>query len=259
MHNLTSISFPLISSGIYGYPAKDALNVATKAISDFLNENEMDIYLVVYNKDVFKVSVELFDDVKEYIDSRLVVEPDRLRRMPQLRREQYRDAEARPTVPMEPYVCATMPAPEFSDEKPKKKKLHFPKLSELRNKNKYRDLTQVIETMDASFSETLLYLIDQSGMTDAQVYKKANIDRKLFSKIRSNPEYKPRKTTAIAFAIALELDMEQLKELVGRAGYSFTHSSVSDIIIEYFVNNGNYNIFEINEVLFAFDQQLIGA
>ncbi|MBQ2663842.1 MAG: macro domain-containing protein [Clostridia bacterium] len=254
-HELTSISFPLISSGIYGYPAKEALRVATKAISDFLNENDMDIYLVVYNKGVFTASVELFNNVKEYIDSRLVVEPDRLRRLPQLRRELYRDAEA----PMEPYISATIPAPEPSDEKPKKKKLHFPKLSELRNKNKYRDLTLVIEQMDASFSETLLYLIDQSGMTDAQVYKKANIDRKLFSKIRSNPTYKPKKNTAIALAIALELDMEQMKELVARAGYSFTHSSVSDIIIEYFVSNGNYDIFEINEVLFAFDQQLIGA
>lgn len=253
-HNLVSISFPLISSGIYGYPAKEALSVANEAISDFLDDNDMDIYLVVCDRGVFKASMELFDDVKEYIDARLVVEEEKLRRRMQLENEKYFAADGAHM----PCVSAYMTQIREVKEPPKKKKLHFPKLSELINKNKYRDLTQVIEEMDSSFSETLLYLIDQSGMTDAQVYKKANIDRKLFSKIRSNPEYKPRKNTAIALAIALELDMEQMKELVARAGYSFTHSSVSDIIIEYFVNNGNYDIFEINEVLFAFDQQLIG-
>ena len=122
-----------------------------------------------------------------------------------------------------------------------------------------RKLEDLMKEIDETFSEGLIRLIDQKGLKDPDVYKKANIDRKLFSKIKNNKDYKPSKMTCVAFAIALELNLDEARDLIGKAGYALTHSSKFDIIIEYFILEGNYNSFEINEVLFAFGQPLIGA
>ena len=122
-----------------------------------------------------------------------------------------------------------------------------------------RSLSDLLDEIDDTFSEALLRLIDAKGKTDPEVYKKANIDRKLFSKIRNNLQYQPSKTTALAFAIALELNLDETRDFIGRAGFAISHSSKLDIIVEYFIKRGEYDIFLINDTLFSFNQPLLGC
>ena len=237
-----SIAFPLISSGIFGYPKDQALKVAIDTISSFLLENEMTVYIVIFDRKAYQISSKLFADIAAYIDDRYVDEhtdsrSERLRRMSAFRMED--------RIPCESSVC---------DEAIEKLTAPMTVSSE-----KAATLDDALGQIDESFSEMLLRKIDERGMSDAQCYKKANIDRKLFSKIRSDKLYKPSKPTAIAFAIALELPLVETKDMLMKAGFALSHSNKFDIIVEYFVEHGNYNVFEINEALFAFDQSLIGA
>ena len=237
-----SVAFPLISSGIFGYPKDQALKVAIDTISSFLLENEMTVYIVIFDRKAYQISGKLFADIASYIDDRYVDEhtdsrSERLRRMSAFRMEE--------PMPCESSVC---------DEAIEKLTAPMAVSSE-----KAATLDDALGQIDESFSEMLLRKIDERGMTDAQCYKKANIDRKLFSKIRSDKTYKPSKPTVIAFAIALELPLSEMKDMLMKAGFALSHSNKFDIIVEYFVEHGNYNVFEINEALFAFDQSLIGA
>ena len=234
-HGCETVAFPLISSGIFGYPKDRALRVAVDTIGEFLMEHDMTVYIVIFDRAAYQIGGKLFADIAEYIDDRYVVTHTDSRRE-QLRRKNM----AEPFVEMQPMFSLSCPSASV-DSAPK------PSLDDL------------LVELDAGFSETLLKLIDRSGMKDSEVYKKANVDRKLFSKIRNNPDYKPSKATAIAFAIALGLSLEETKEFIARAGYALSHSSKFDIIIEYFIEQGNYDIFAINEALFAFDQSLLGA
>ena len=125
--------------------------------------------------------------------------------------------------------------------------------------SKAMSLEDMLKQTDAGFAETLLKLIDKTGKKDSEIYNRANVSRQHFSKIRNNPAYKPTKPTALAFAIALELDLEQTKDLIGRAGYALTNSSKFDVIVRFFIESGNYNMMEINTALFEFDQSLLGS
>ena len=230
-----SVAFPLISSGIYGYPKDQALKVAVDTISTFLLENEMMVYMVIFDRKAYQISGKLFADIAAYIDDRYVEEhTDR-------RAEQRRRLEALSEESCFEAALAPMP-PETICES-----------------YSGQSLEEALGQMDESFSEMLLRKIDESGMTDVQCYKKANIDRKLFSKIRSDKFYRPSKPTVLAFALALELPLAQMQEMLSKAGFTLSHSSKFDIIVEYFIERGNYNVYEINEALFAFDQSLIGA
>lgn len=231
-----SIAFPLISSGVYGYPKDKALDVAVSAITDFLEENDMDITMVVFDKNAVSVSEKLISDVKKYIDDNYAEEHSSYfsRRNKEIRLFEERDE----------------PDSKMSSDR------------EYRTPESYDDLSACFEDfnkLDETFSQALLRMIDEKGLTDVQVYKKANIDRRLFSKIRSDMNYKPKKQTAIALAVALELDIQETQKLLEKAGYTLSNSIKFDVIIKYFIENKKYNIYEINETLFAFDQSLIGV
>ena len=223
-----SIAFPLISSGIYGYPKAQALRVAVEQIRKFLLDHEMMVYLVIFERKSFEIGDKLYSDITSYINDQYVDEhSDSL----SLQRARFVEFE---------HACLKEESVPLSSAEQK-------------------SITEWLNDIDESFSEMLLRKIDESGMSDAECYKKANIDRKLFSKIRSDKLYKPSKPTVIAFALALELSLEEMQDMLAKAGFALSHSSKFDLIIEYFVKQGNYNVFEINEVLFAFDQSLIGG
>ena len=249
-----SIAFPLLSAGNHGFPKPLALQIAINAFSSFLMEHEMQIYLVVFSLNAFELSAKLFHSVESYIDENYILDKTldeygienkrdiRKAELEQIQSEIRLQRRLRMKAELEDLSvcsCEVLRAPVDSVAS--------------------SDLDELLLETDAGFSETLLKLIDKTGKKDSEIYKKANVDRKLFSKIRNNPAYKPSKITAVAFALALELDLEETQNFIGRAGYTLSHSSKFDIIIEYFILNKNYNVFEIDAVLFRYDQPLIGA
>lgn len=229
-HGCESVAFPLISSGIYGYPKKQALRVAVDTISAFLQEHELLVYLVIFDRFAVQIGEALYSDIASYIDDRYVEYLERQYRRIQPSADECMSA---PLASAMPWDCAP-------------------------RSRKASSLEAALDQLDESFSQTLLRLIDEKGMTDSQCYKKANVDRKLFSKIRGDIHYRPSKPTAIAFAIALELTLEETEAFLRKAGFALSHSNKFDIIIEYFIVHGNYDIYRINEALFSFDQNLLG-
>lgn len=228
-HRCKSIAFPLISSGVYGYPKDEALQVATTEIIAFLQQHDMEIYLLVFSKDAFLASQKLLSDVKSYIDEhyvdqRLIVERQSRR--------------------MEEASFNEMPVMKASESMPQK----------MRPPN----FDKLLKALDESFSTTLLRLIDQKGLDDVTVYKRANLSRKLFSKIRTGKSYTPKKPTALALAIALELSLDDTEDLLKRAGLALSNSNMFDVIIRYFITHKIFDIHEINLVLYSFDQPLLG-
>ena len=239
-HDCRSVAFPLISAGNYGFPKDKALQIAVAAFRAFLREHDMLIYLVVFDRDAFLLSRQRFQGVASYIDQHYVdarEQPAREFRAARIRRDM---DTGRNATQAEYMPCAPMAA---ADSAPKSK----------------TSLADFLGQIDAGFTETLLRLIDKSGKKDSEIYKKANLSKQHFSKIRGNPHYKPTKPTAIALAIALELDLEATRDLIGRAGYALTNSSKFDLIIRYFIEQGNYDIVEINIALYEFDQSPLGG
>ncbi len=239
-YNCESIAFPLISSGIYGYPKDEALRVASEAIREFTSENDIDVVLVVFDKEALAVSEDLLGAVKSYIGEHYVEER-------QAKRRDLLEAE-RKSLSDEEEIYESMLAPLVEE---KSYAAGTPEPT-----GTFEDL---LGNLDEPFSATLLRLIDETGRKDSEIYRRANIDRRLFSKIRSNVAYVPSKPTVLAFAVALELSLDQTTDLLERAGFALSHSRKFDMIVEYFIQSGKYDIFEINQVLFSYDQQLLGG
>ena len=229
-----SIAFPMIGTGAHGYPKDQALKIATDTISEFLlhhvPDNDLMVYLVAFTKESLSVSSKLFADIKQYIDDNYVDEHFDSRREYARCRLFMQSAKAN---------CAAAPV-EAKAWNP-------------------ATIEDALDMIDEGFSEMILRIIKEKGMKNADCYKKANIDKKLFSKIVNNANYKPKKTTALALAVALELSLDETRELLMKAGLALSHSDKFDIIVEFFIKNRRYDIFEINEVLYSFDQVLLGG
>ena len=228
-----TIAFPLISSGIYGYPKEEALDVAIAAIQGFLADHDLDVSLVVFDKAAFTMSEKLLGEVKAFIDENYISDTDDSRRGAQLLHSATDD------LVLNENAAFTLKSMRVEE-------------------TKISGIEDLVGNLDEPFSRTLLRLIDAKGKSDVEVYKRANLDRKLFSKIRSNEGYMPSKRTAIALAVALELTLDETNDLLGRAGFVFSNSQKFDVIVKYFIINGKYDIFEINAMLFNYDQPLLG-
>ena len=233
-----SIAFPLISSGIFGYPREEAMAAAEDEILRFLETEEMTVYLTLFKRDTTRGRPR-FPELDELL--RREEAGPKPGHMPSTPLSHSRARKAFPTVGNAPKADAAPMASIPSQE------AALP-----------GDLVSRLDTLDESFSQMLLRKITEKGMTDAQCYKKANIDRKLFSKIRSDPHYKPSKPTALAFAVALELSQAETRELLMKAGFALSRSSRFDVIVDYFISRGEYDVFRINEALFTYDQNLLG-
>lgn len=240
-HNCHSIAFPLLATGAHGYPKHQALKVATKTISEFLlhnvPDNDLMVYLVTFTKESLSVSSKLVADIKQYIDDHYVEEHfDYLTEYS--RRNSIKSMVMKECAVEE--ICTPCEPMEMEEWNPD-------------------TIEDALNMIDESFSEMILRKIQEKGLKNADCYKKANIDKKLFSKIVTNKNYKPKKSTALALAVALELPLNETRELLMKAGMALSHSDKFDIIVEFFIKRGRYDIFEINEVLYSFDQALLGG
>lgn len=205
-HGCQTVAFPLISSGVYGYPKAQALEVAVDTIQRFLLSHDIKVYLAIFQKTDYDIGQALFDDIAALIEARYV----------------QGDANDDSTA----HFLSSKGTSEFPDE---------------------------------SFSQMLLRKKTEAGLAEALFCQRANIQRSLFSEMTNNINYMPSKPLAVACAVALELPMEETQEMLKKAGFFFSRASKSDIITQYFMERRNYNIFKINEALFAFDQPLLGA
>ena len=237
-YGCNSVAFPLISSGTYGYPKERVLKFAVQVITEFLFEHELMVYLCVFDRTSYEFSQKLYAQINEFIDDEYVeeCESDFLGNYDRCLSESAVFDKCEKLVSKSATSCA---APNTVGNK---------------------SLYEYMKAMDKSFAFKLFDLIDKRGMTDVECYKKANVDKKTFSKIKCNPDtYRPSKQTAVAFAIALKLNLDETQDLLASAGLTLSRSFTFDKIIRYFIQKEIYDIFEINEALFEFDQMLLGV
>lgn len=267
---IESIAFPLIATGVYGFPKAEALQIATSVFSSFLAENDLEITLVVFDNESFELTGKIFVGVNQFIDDNYVEEKTA---------EEYRTAAAQVCEDAEAVEDANEPE-EAGYRKERRKFLQHnlfrvegcrsvpPPAASVAQEPKVvpaaafgsakRSLDDVVKNISETWSESLLRMITEKGYSDVEVYRRANVDRKLFSKIRSNKDYKPKKNTAVAFALALKLNLDETKDFIGRAGYAFSPSSKFDLIVEYFIEHEVYDFMTINMALFEHKEPLLG-
>ncbi len=240
-----TVAFPLISSGFYGFPKDKVLSFASKAISEFLTETEMTVFLCVYDKESVRLSQSVREKIEGYLRKNLSDEYEVAQKVrmtfgksPARRKEIRRKLQDEACLGI-PLVCEEYAALEADS---------------------IGGLERFLEQeQEDGFADTLFKLIDEKGITDVACYKGANVDKKVFSKIKCNPKYKPSKSTALAFAVSLKLSLAETNRLLATAGLALSSASKFDMIVKYFISRKHYDIFEINEALYSFDQTLLGS
>lgn len=242
----TSIAFPLMAAGTYGFPHDLALSAAIRAFTDFLLDHEMQIYLVLFNARAFGIAGSIFDDLKSYIDDNYVAERSEEEYLsdayPQAnlsRREragmiQRRRRKERESIDGDGAVGAALPQPAIPEE----------------SRASAASLEDILRQHEKTFSEYLLDLLKERKGKDSEVYKRAEVSKQLFSKILNNPDYQPTKSTVIQLALGLQLDLPQTQKLLEKAGYSLTRSSKTDLVVKYYIERKIYNVTFINEALY---------
>ena len=258
-----SIAFPMISTGVYGFPKEDALEIALSEIGKFLLTHEMRVYLVVFDQEALALSRDLIGEIDEYIDDQTAkrireeefVFPTGIRE-DGAEEERFHALRKRRPEPARKNRPERNWRPDAEEEAPfLAESAVFGPLDDMAAGE---SLDELLNEKEDTFQQRLFRLIDQSGMDDVTVYKKANIDRKVFSRIRCKQDYRPKKRTAVAFAIALRLDMPTMLDLLSRAEIAFSPSSKFDLIVSFFVKRGIYDIYEINAALFKYGQPILG-
>ncbi len=253
-----SVAFPLMASGVNGFPKDEALEIALSEIGSFLLTHEMKVLLVVFDSRALQLSEQLVGEIDRYIDEHTVRDLGIAEYGEEIRENRHHAETAR-RIERERRMrlnsvgfAAREERDEFSsDMAPMPSAASFPVMG--------KSLEEVLGEAGETFQQRLFRLIDESGMDDVTVYKKANIDRKVFSRIRCREDYRPQKKTAVAFAIALRLDLPTTLDLLSRAEIAFSPSSKFDLIVSFFITHGNYDIHELNAVLFKYGQETIGT
>ena len=250
-----SIAFPLISTGVYGFPKDKALQIAVSVFSEFLTENEMQIILVVFDKKSFQLSGRIVGEIDSYIDANYVRESHnkeypvgnrgrvRSRHIPE---EELYEQMLRSEDAEESYI--------FDEESDADVRLTEPYML-----SADISLEDQLANMGASFHEKLFELIATAGVDNKDVWKNANLDRKHFSKIQCDENYHPKKKTVMALCISLHLDLEQSKDLMARADWAFSPSSKFDLIVQKAIIDKQYDIMQLNVTLFKYTNEILGV
>ena len=274
-----SIAFPLIATGVYGFPKDKALDIALSAIKEHLEDSDLLVTLVVFGSSSYQIAAGLTEQIEEYIDENYVAAQTEAEYGSPIdglsesrrRREFWEREHYFGSVPLNSIIPDAMMAPteeaEVDDaEEPNAMQSvlagapAYPVASPsaAKPKQKKTSLEDAIDNLGETFQQRLLRMIDERGMTDPEVYKRANVDRKLFSKIRCSADYIPKKKTIVALSIALQLSLDDTKDLLASAGLTLTNNSKADVIVSFCLENDIYDIFEVNALLFKFGQPILG-
>ncbi len=277
-NDISSLAIPLLASGSYGFPKGIALRIALSEIEAFMSGSDMDVYLVVFDEKSVSISSELYGDIDEYINDNYVDEKNRVEYP-----DPYGNNERaiRGSESFAGGLASIGAVPRFlkanKAEKKKKKgsnkkaesiEATFEDEEEMLSSDmclsapileEERSLDDVINNLDKTFMELVFSFADAKGLTDVEVQKKANLDRKAFSKLKCGTTKNPSKSTALALAVALELDLDDTKDLLSRAGLALSPCSKQDVIVQYFIEKEAYDIYEINVALFEHGEQLLGT